>query len=707
MLRKILLFVSLFAVSLPAYSNAYFDLGEKYFNNKQYTSAIEQFKNSLRQYPNDYKSRIALINAYSARATYYNNTLKDFQKALNDSRSALYYLKYCDKGAINPSLQNAMLKFENNIKELNLQLKTDNSVEGLYNSAKRLRIQSELPSSFIVYQQLMNTKYDREATLASGDILRILKNPTEAIVYYDKALKADPNNYNLLIKIGECYQEIGKAELAAEKFNKALSVSKNSDLALSNLEKVWRQQIYKNPADAEAHANLGVIYQQKGDFSLALQEYQKALRLKPASVNTKLNLGTLYQAQNKFSEAISQYDLVIYSDPSNVNARKFKAQCLESLGKDEEALIEYKRVLDLDENNFDAKNAILNLASASGNKDVLNSIVDENLQNNKDKAIAYYNFAYDLHKNKKYNDAKSYYLKSLELNDNQPDAYLNLSDVYYQLKDENSAVKILEDAKLKFPLNNDILNRLKQIKLVNSQIIIEQAGQALLAGQYDKALSLYNSIQPQSEDSLLGIASTYQAMDKLDDAILYYKKASALSPNNSEIAYYIASAYVVKEDYKSAKAYLNSVLVKNPNHDSAKNLMNYISDQELQKNLDLALNLYNEKKYSEAYILLSSMIADNPKNHIIYYYRGLVLDEQKKFYDAINDYKISIKNDSKFDLAYYSLAVDYDTLKKYNEAIEYYNKFLSLTTLKNEYSDFAKKRVEELMKYVQNVAQTE
>ena len=128
-------------------------------------------------------------------------------------------------------------------------LKPNTTPEGLLNSAKTLRAQSELPSSFIVYQQLLNTKYAKEANIASGDILSALKNPSKAITYYENALKSEPDNYNLLIKIGECYQETGNTSLAAESFNKAMQNSKNSDTAIAYLEKIWRNQIYKNPGD--------------------------------------------------------------------------------------------------------------------------------------------------------------------------------------------------------------------------------------------------------------------------------------------------------------------------------------------------------------------------------------------------------------------------------------------------------------------------
>ena len=221
--KKIILLVLLLMIANAAFANRYYQAGEQYLSNYQYSSAIEQFKNAIRQYPNDYNSRIGLINAYLARAAYDFNTLKDYQKALNDSRSGLFYIKYYDSEGINATMQAAAEKTEKNIREILAIMKPDTSADGLLKTAKQLRNQGELPSSFIVYQQLVNTKYDKDASIASGDILRILKNPSLALVYYKKVLEKDPNNYDVLIKLGECYQETGSANLAAETFNKALS----------------------------------------------------------------------------------------------------------------------------------------------------------------------------------------------------------------------------------------------------------------------------------------------------------------------------------------------------------------------------------------------------------------------------------------------------------------------------------------------------
>ena len=48
----------------------------------------------------------------------------------------------------------------------------------------------------------INTKYDKEAAIASGDILRVLKNPSLAVVYYNKVLRNNQNNREVLIE--EC-----------------------------------------------------------------------------------------------------------------------------------------------------------------------------------------------------------------------------------------------------------------------------------------------------------------------------------------------------------------------------------------------------------------------------------------------------------------------------------------------------------------------
>ena len=54
----------------------YYTSGVQYLKSHQYTNAITELKKALRENPNDTSARIQLINAYLARAAYFNNQAK-------------------------------------------------------------------------------------------------------------------------------------------------------------------------------------------------------------------------------------------------------------------------------------------------------------------------------------------------------------------------------------------------------------------------------------------------------------------------------------------------------------------------------------------------------------------------------------------------------------------------------------------------------
>ena len=72
----------------------HYDLGQTYMSQYQYPNAINEFKSALRINYLDNSARIGLINAYLARGTEYANKDKEWTKAADDFRSALFYLVY-------------------------------------------------------------------------------------------------------------------------------------------------------------------------------------------------------------------------------------------------------------------------------------------------------------------------------------------------------------------------------------------------------------------------------------------------------------------------------------------------------------------------------------------------------------------------------------------------------------------------------------
>ena len=88
--------ICLLTITAPAFADfkEHFDLGQQYLANYQYSGAVTEFKNALRINYLDNSARIGLINSYLARGTYYANNEKNWEKAADDYRSALFYMQY-------------------------------------------------------------------------------------------------------------------------------------------------------------------------------------------------------------------------------------------------------------------------------------------------------------------------------------------------------------------------------------------------------------------------------------------------------------------------------------------------------------------------------------------------------------------------------------------------------------------------------------
>ena len=66
----------------------HYNAGQEFLTQSQYSSAIVEFRKALRINFMDNSARIGLINSYLARATYYANQEKNYDKSANDFRSA-------------------------------------------------------------------------------------------------------------------------------------------------------------------------------------------------------------------------------------------------------------------------------------------------------------------------------------------------------------------------------------------------------------------------------------------------------------------------------------------------------------------------------------------------------------------------------------------------------------------------------------------
>ncbi len=706
-MKKYLLLIILIIACQNAYSQQVYDdnylenpnyiQGNKYLENSQYSSAINEFKKAIRVNPLDKSSLIGLSNSYNMRAEYYNNTVKAVDNAISDLKSAIFFLKYFAGKDNDFSVGQSIIAIEKNLSILEQSQKQGLTPESRFESAKTLRTKGEFAASaFDYYQLASNPTYAAQSNIALGDIYKIFNRADRAVYFYKKALELEPNNTETHLKLARTYEQLNDFSSSLKEYSLALNSSSENEDILNSLEKIWQKKVDENPKDAESHANLGVVFQKQKRYAEALAEYRKAETLNPANINTKVNIGTLYQEQKKYDAAINVYDSILKIQPYNSQVLTYKADCFKELKRNNDATELYKAALKLDPKNSAIKAKLFELLKDTMPADEVLAFLYKNVQNKPMDSNSYYEFAYELHKANKINDAIVYYLETIKLDRNNVDAYINLSQAYRQKKNYNDAYGIIKKAVSIAPDNELVKKQLELCTKEYAASTYSLASDAFQSGNYQKAIVEYKKIDPPTVDSYIGLAASYQSIQDNQNAIEYYKKAMELSPKNDEIPFYIASIYAKNNDFENAKKYIELSLGKNPENRQAKELKSYISDKETEKLLANAVSLYENQKYDEAVNIFSKIIKENPTNATVYYYRAMAYDSLKEYQKAIVDYTSTLKYAPEMSIAYYSLGVDYDAIQNYQAAKENYKKYVQSNLEDNDYKKYAQARINEI-----------
>ena len=699
MKKTIIALLSILALSLPANATfkEHFDLGQQYLANYQYSGAITEFKSALRINYMDNSARIGLVNSYLARGTYYANTDKNYKKAADDYRSALFYLMYYpDEKAVKNSAQ-AVVQVTANLNKCLSAIHFDKSAKNRFETAKALRADGDFAAAGYEFNQAIgDTEYIKESFQQVGDIMRLIGNDPKAAEYYKKAINVAPTDIDLRLVYAKTLDNIGKEDEAVNEYNFILSQTEDDNKSvLYTLERIYKKKLETTPNDASLTANLGAILQKQGKLDEALRFYSKAEYLDPANINTRINVGTLYQQKGDYKTAIVAYDSVLTLYPDNVQANIYKAQSQEALGDNKAAMETYKKVLAVDPNNEIANANFMNTVRKSMSPQQFTEYVKKSGL----PPETIYSFALELHRKNKLDDAIYLYNEAIKLEPQNPEIYANLGIAYSQKQDTATALNILNSALVKFPDNSQIKEAVTNINKQISDQKLAKAAEYYNKGDYEKAIKEYLQIEPLNMDITLAVASSYQNLGDNKNALVYYKKALDFNSKNADIAYYIAAILTEENDIQNAMIYVDKALELNPEHINAKELKQNLASNQNAELLQSAINLYDSGKYDECLAQLNQVIAKEPANSYALYYRGMIYDTKKQYQNAINDYKKALENNSELGIINYLIAVDYDSLSQYKNAYNYYKTFVNSYAEDDDYKKYSQTRLEELKDY--------
>ena len=701
MKKSIITIAGILLLTQPVFAGfkEHYDLAQQYLANYQYSSAITEFKNALRINYLDNSARIGLINSYLARGAYFANTEKNYSKAADDYRSALFYLSYYPNSNSVKNSSQAIVQVENNLSRCLGAINFDTSPQSRFNKAKQLRAEGNFAAAAYEFNQSLGDKsLVKDSFEQVGDIMKLMGNDPKSAEYYRKAVAVAPGDIDLRLSYAKTLDKLGTEDLAVEEYNYILTKSVDNKDVLYSLERIYKKKLDANPNDADTIANLGAILQKQNKFDEALSFYQKAESIDPSNINTRLNVGTLYQQKGDNKTALVAYDSVLVLHPDNVQANLYKAQCLSALGESKMAQNYFKKVLSLDPNNEYAQNEMFTSAKATMTPAQFADYVKKNA-NGADVTNMLYSYALDLHKANKLDDAILLYKEVAKSSDN-PEVFVNLAIAQSQQKNYNEALATLKSAEAKFPNNSQLSDALKNIKAEAVGVQFDKAAEYFNNKDYQSAINEYAKIQPPTSDSMIGIASAYQNMGSNAKAIEYYQKAFELKPTDSDIAYYNGVLYAENENWGAAEEYLKKSIALNKNNQKATDYLQAIVEQNNTAMLNEAIGLYEAEKYDESLNLFNKILQTSPDNAYAYYYRGMIYDTKNKKLEAIADFKKALSlNASDLEILNYLIAADYDSLGKYKDAYGYYQKYSASNAPDDEYKQYSKARLEELKQY--------
>lgn len=119
----------------------------------------------------------------------------------------------------------------------------------------------------------------------------------------------------------------GEYDLAIAEFNKALEL---------------------NPNSAAAYINRGSVYKLKGEYDLAMADFTKTLELNPNSAPAYCNRGQIYGEKGQYDLAIAEYTKAIEVKPKYAFAYVDRGNTYREKGEYDLAIADYNKALEVD-----------------------------------------------------------------------------------------------------------------------------------------------------------------------------------------------------------------------------------------------------------------------------------------------------------------------------------------------------------------------
>ena len=224
---------------------------------------------------------------------------------------------------------------------------------------------------------------------------------------------------------------------------------------------------------------------------------------------------------------------------------------------------------------------------------------------------------------------------------------------------------ILED---KLDTAHDILNEIEALEPSNEEVFIQKAALLSKKNQHTKAIELLKNALEVSEDTSLELLSMigmeYLFLENFEKALLYFRNCIEIEPEDFTTLYNIVYCYDMLEKPIAAISFLEAHINNDPYSETAWHQLGrqYANTGNLSKAI---------KSFDFAIVIDEDFVG-------AYIEKAKVLEQQKHYQEAIDNYLITTELEDPTPFAYIRIASCFEKMNNPVKAHEFYLKAYNL-----------------------------
>lgn len=173
---------------------------------------------------------------------------------------------------------------------------------------------------------------------------RTEENLLKAIAYFESAIKADPSYALAYVALADCYNALGTVQMGALPPREARSRAEASA----------RKALELDSSVSEAHSALGYVNHFNWNWSVAEQEFKRAIELNPSSATAYNSYAGFLMSRGQVDASIAASNRARELDPLSLAIGAQRGFLLENARRYDEAIEQLERVISLDPNHYQA-----------------------------------------------------------------------------------------------------------------------------------------------------------------------------------------------------------------------------------------------------------------------------------------------------------------------------------------------------------------